>query len=225
MGLSESQRRWTLQRAVDAFHAKYPLGFSDPSYLGSRGERKDKWTAHELFVKQFGECQGLKYLSEGNVSEITQKAMLVISKAKMLLSYECAALSDALKDQQAAFRFFSALFKMLDSAVVTQEVYQPYIDAVIDLPQEEGKAKVATWPVTTLLPFIAQPDKHMFLKPVNIKTAAEALDFDLNYHTKPNWQTYKALLEMSKVCFYEVKHLGPRDMIDVQSFFWLAGHQ
>ena len=142
----------------------------------------------------------------------------------MLLGFENAALADALKDQSAAKRFFKALLGVLDSPAVTEDVYQAYIDSVLGLPQEEGKSKVALWPIVTLLPFIAQPEKHMFLKPRSIQSAAEALNFDLHYEALPNWRTYKALLEMGKVCFYEVRHLKPKDFIDVQSFIWLAGH-
>lgn len=142
----------------------------------------------------------------------------------MFLSFETMAITDALQNQQAAHRFLSALFTVLNSPVITEAVYQPFIDTVLDLPQETGKSNVATWPVVTLLPFIAQPDRHMFLKPTNSQSAAEALAFDLRYQSQPNWKTYESLLEMGKVYFKEIEHLGPRDLMDVQSFLWLAGH-
>jgi hypothetical protein len=219
---TEKQKRWTLPQALEEFRTKFPLGFSDPAYLIKRGERDDKLAAHELFVEQLGEGKGQKLLDENNITEITQRALAVVSKSKMLLSYESVAFADALKNQPAAIRFYKALFALLDSPVVTEKVYQSYIDAALGLPQEDGKAKVTIWPIVSLLPFIAQPEKHMFLKPRNAQAAAEALDFDLHYQPLPNWQTYKALLDMTKVCFYEIKHLTPRDFIDVQSFMWLA---
>lgn len=224
MILAGKSKRWTLQQTIDAFNTKYPLGFCDPVYLGSSGERKDKWAAHEKFVESLGKGQGEKLLAEGNISEVTHKVLSVISKAKMFLSFETMAITDALQNQQAAHQFFSALFTVLNSPVITEAVYQPFIDSVLDLPQETGKSKVATWPVVTLLPFIAQPDGHMFLKPTNSQSAAEALAFDLRYQSQPNWKTYEALLEMGKVYFKEIEHLAPRDLMDVQSFLWLAGH-
>jgi len=51
----------------------------------------------------------------------------------------------------------------------------------------------------------------MFLKTRSTNNAAKALDFDLLYESQPNWQTYKSLLQMAKVCFYEIKHLNPKD--------------
>ncbi len=222
--LSGKSKRWTLQRTIDAFHTEYPLAFSDPAYLKDKGERKDKWAAHELYIAGLGGEQGQKLLAEGNIPEVTHRVLAVASKAKMFGSFETMAITDALQNQQAAHRFYTALFALLDSPVITEEAYQPYVDSVFDLPQEAGKSKVATWPVVTLLPFIAQPDRHMFLKPTNSQSAAEALVFDLRYQSQPNWRTYEALLEMGKVYFKEIEHLGPRDLMDVQSFLWLAGH-
>lgn len=222
--LPGKSKRWTLQRTIDVFHGEYPLAFNDPAYLKDKGERKDKWAAHELYIASLAGGQGQKLLAEGNVSEVTHRVLAVVSKAKMFGSFETMAINDALQNQQAAHQFYTALFALLDSPVITEEVYQPYIDSVLDLPQEAGKSKVATWPVVTLLPFIAQPDRHMFLKPTNSQLAAESLAFDLRYQSQPNWRTYEALLEMGKIYFKEIKHLGPRDLIDVQSFLWLAGH-
>lgn len=225
MILAGKSKRWTLQQTIDAFHAKYPLGFIDPGYLKEHGERQDKWSAHEQYVERLGEGQGQKLLAEGNIIELTHRALSVASKSKMFASFDTMAITDALKNQQAAHQFFSALFALLDSPYITEAVYQPYIDSVLNLPQEVGKSKVGSWPVVTLLPFIAQPERHMFLKPTNTQQAAEALVFDLRYQSQPNWKTYEALLEMGRVYFNEVRHLGPRDFIDVQSFIWLAGHE
>jgi|GEM_PF-331037 len=223
--LAGKSKRWTLQQTIDAFQAKYRLGFHDPAYLAKHGERDDKWVAHELFISKLGNRQGQQLISEDNIEEVTSRIQSIISKAKMLLSFEMMAITDALKNRDAAKRFITELFKVIDSPDVTRETFQPYIDSVLDLPQEQGKAKVSTWPIVTLLPFIAQPERHMFLKPTNMQAAADALVFDLRYQSQPNWQTYSALLEMTRTYFDEVKHLGPRDFIDLQSFLWIAGHE
>lgn len=216
--------RWTIRRMIDEFRAKFPLNFNDPAYLEDKGERKDKWAAHEMFVSSLGGGQGQKLLCESNISELTRRIVAVFTKAKMFASYDKVPFTDALQNNQAAERFFTALFALLDSPVISKGIYQPYIDSVLDLPQE-GKSKVATWPVVTLLPFIAQPDRHMFLKPTHTQLAAEALTFNLHYESQPNWRTYEALLEMGRIYADEIKELRPRDLIDVQSFLWLAGHE
>jgi len=125
-------------------------------------------------------------------------------------------------DEFAAKKLFTALFAVLDAPDVSESTYLPYIESVLNLPQEANKARVGTWPIVTLLPFIAQPERHMFLKPTNSNAAAESLAFNLKYQAQPNWKTYEALLTMGNEYFKLIKHLGPRDFIDVQSFIWVV---
>jgi hypothetical protein len=81
---------------------------------------------------------------------------------------------------------------------------------------------VVTWPVLTLLPFIARPTDHMFLKPSVTQVAAAAIGFDLQYRPEPNWLTYKRLIQMSERLMTVLRPHGARDLIDVQSFIWVA---
>ena len=68
--------------------------------------------------------------------------------------------------------------------------------------------------------FIHHPKKYMFVKPTITKKAAELCGWNIHYHPKPNWRTYKSILDLSKYLFTELSELKPRDMIDVQSFLW-----
>lgn len=219
---ASNTKRMTLPQTLKAFHAKCPLGFNDP--LFHKHERDYKWNAHLKFQETLGSGHGRRLLEESKVAELVQRVLSVTSKVNLLSPHENMALHDALQSEQAASKCLTALFDVLEAPVVSEATYQPYIDAVLDLPQEAGKSRVGTWPIVTLLPFVAQPDRHMFLKPTNSQSAADALSFDLRYQSLPNWRTYEALLEMGKVYYNEIKHLGPRDFIDVQSFIWMATH-
>ena len=52
--------------------------------------------------------------------------------------------------------------------------------------------------VLTMLPFLAQPHRFMFLKPEVTQKAADRLLWNLNYTSKLNWLTYSRLLEMRR---------------------------
>ena len=80
-----------------------------------------------------------------------------------------------------------------------------------------------TWPLVTVFSFIAQPDTHMFLKPLVTREAARVLGFDFQYATRPNWNTYANLLEFAARVRRDQRRLKPRDMIDLQSFIWVQG--
>jgi hypothetical protein len=75
------------------------------------------------------------------------------------------------------------------------------------------------------LPFLARPDVFMFVRPTVTLKAAEHLGFDLHFDPRPNWTTYDAVLRMSRIYFERLQDLRPRDLIDVQSFFWVTSER
>ena len=62
-----------------------------------------------------------------------------------------------------------------------------------------------------------------FLKPNVTRGAAEACGLSLGYRSRPNWDTYASLLNLARTVRRDVLDLGPRDMIDMQSFLWVQG--
>lgn len=89
------------------------------------------------------------------------------------------------------------------------------------LPRRQ--TRVLTWPVVTVVGFIAQPDRHMFLKPDVTRAAAKACGVDFQYASRPNWATYRSLIAFAEKVRRDQRDLGPRDMIDLQSFIWVQG--
>jgi hypothetical protein len=71
--------------------------------------------------------------------------------------------------------------------------------------------------------FIAQPDRHMFLKPNTMRAAARAYGYELPYRSRPSWDVYAGLLAFCDVVRRDLSDLRPRDMIDIQSFLWVQG--
>lgn len=215
------KERVTFNQAVEAFRRQFPLGFEDPGYIGNmqHGERHYKWVAHELFVQTLGNGQFRRLLESDQPALIA--AVLRCERSLNLLSiYEKAAFKDAMESEGPARRFLTSLCEVLDADEISEAVFAPYAAAVCDLPAERGR--VASWPVATIIPFIAQPERHLFLKPGVTLNAADALGFHLSYRPEPNWLTYSKLLEMGRIYREKLEPLKPRDMIDVQSFFWVA---
>ena len=66
------------------------------------------------------------------------------------------------------------------------------------------------------------PELYIFLKPNVTQAAAKRSAFTLNYKSEPNWLTYSSLLRLAEVLAEEVADLGPRDMIDIQSYTWVT---
>jgi hypothetical protein len=223
--LALSQRRHTLQSCIARFLSEYPKGFDDPHYVGKNrqeGERFYKWEAHGRWESKLGTGQGRHLLDEDEIDELARRTALVTAGLNLLSPFEQMALRDALQNHTAARRLFAALMDVLDAEQVTEAVFGPYLQAVNDLPVEEGKARVASWPVATLLPFLAQPGRFMFLKPSITCEFAEIVTFNLCYNAHPNWLTYEKLLGLAELLMAVLRPLGAEDMIDVQSFIWIV---
>jgi hypothetical protein len=62
----------------------------------------------------------------------------------------------------------------------------------------------------------------MFLKPGVTQEAEARLGFYLSYKAHPNWLTYKKLLDLADLLLRDLRPLGARDYIDVQSFIFVA---
>jgi len=216
------KRRMTFEQALEFFRGQFPLLFKDPGYLSDPTiqERSYKIEAGDLFNQTLGREEIERLLASEEFEELRQRASKVLGKLNLLSTFERLALEDGLKSGAAARGFFQALMGVLEAETVSQDSYGRLIGAVERLPVK--RSRTATWPILTLFPFIAQPERHMFLKPDSVKRFADHIAFDLQYRTALNWTTYSKLIEMSGWLFERLKPYGARDSIDVQSFIWVV---
>jgi hypothetical protein len=131
------------------------------------------------------------------------------------------ALRDAVKEPQGARLFALKLYEFLYGAEDDRTGFDRWCEAVAALPRKQ--TRVLTWPIVTVMGFIAQPAKHIFLKPTVTRTAASEYGYDFSYRSQPSWETYKSLLDFTAVIRRDLRDLAPRDMIDLQSFIWVQG--
>lgn len=209
----------TLESIKRRFLHEFPAGFADPKY---RSEERDyKLAGHDAFQNLLGLEQARDLLSRGEIKALAAKALSVLSTVNLLAApFESGAFHDAMQDENAAKGYFKALVALLEAPRLNAQLFTEYAAAVCCLPARRGR--VATWPVATVLPYLARPDVHMFLKPEVTKHAAESLGFDLKYEPKPNWKTYDRLLRMGTTYLDLLQPLGAVDFVDVQSFIFVS---
>ena len=216
------ERRGAL-RCRRKFLRFYPRGFHDEDYVDA--ERDYKWQSHLRWREALGRSEFSALLRAHRHSEIAARAVRIEQRSlySMLFSFEKMALRDAVKSRHGARRFAEGLFEYLHGAGALQLRFEAWVETVASLPRRQ--TRVLTWPVVTVFGFIAQPQQHMFMKPKTMRAAARVYDFELAYQSRPNWQTYSELLELARLVCAEQRDLGPRDMIDAQSFLWVQGSQ
>ncbi len=199
----------------------FPRGFSDKTYLG--WERDYKWESHERWEATLGQAEFRRLLREGVFAEIAARAVRIEQRSRhsMIFSFEKMALRDAIKSDEGARLFAEGLYEFLHGRGGAARRFERWVETVDALPRRQ--TRVLTWPLVTVFGFIAQPDRHIFLKPNVTRSAARAYGFDFQYKSRPSWETYASFVEFAEIIRRDQADLQPRDMIDLQSFMWVMG--
>jgi len=197
----------------------FPAGFRDETYV--EWEREYKWSAYEKWCAALRRGAFRSLLDEGAYTTIAKHAVSIESRTNLLFSFEKMALRDAVKTPAGARQIAEGLWEFLHGAGSDQERFERWVDTVAALPRV--KTRVLTWPMVTVFGFIAQPERHIFLKPSVTRRAARAYAFPFEYVSRPNWNTYVSLIEFAEQVREDQRDLGPRDMMDLQGFIWVQG--
>jgi hypothetical protein len=199
----------------------FPGGFRDEEYLEL--EREYKWETHIRWQEALPPEEFRRLLRDEDFAEIATRALRVEQRARysMMFSFEKMALRDAVRSAHGAQLFAVGLYDLLHGRAELGRRFDRWVATVAALPRKQ--TRVLTWPLVTVFGFIAQPDTHMFLKPMVTRAAALQYGFDLGYQARPSWETYSRVLQFAARIRRDLRDLHPRDMIDIQSFIWIQG--
>ncbi len=197
----------------------FPGGFQDETYLG--WERDYKVAASRRWAEELGAAELRRLLRQKDYKEIARRAVAIESRTNLIFSYEKMALRDAVGDTKGAREFAIGLQRFLAGRKSPSRLFDEWCETVGGLPRRGSR--VLTWPVVTVFGFLAQPQKHFFIKPNVMKRAAEAYGFPFAYVSKPSSPTYLSALAFADKVRRDLRDLRPRDMIDIQSFLWVQG--
>jgi len=197
----------------------FPKGFYDEKYIN--WERGYKWKAHEDWGEVLNRSAYRPLLRERKFAEICAFAVRIESRTNLLFSFEKMALRDAVKTPEGARMFAEGLYEFLHGRGKVETKFERWCEVINALPRKQ--TRILTHPLATVFGFIAQPETHIFLKPNVTRIAARKYDFDLQYKSRPSWETYAGMLEFAETIRRDLSDLQPRDMMDIQSFIWVQG--
>ena len=197
----------------------FPGGFRDATYIS--WEREYKWNAHVRWMQHLDAQRMRALMKSGDYEELARRAVSIESRTNLLFSFEKMALRDAVRTPGGARAFSEGLYEFLHGRGSDERKFERWIEAVSRLPRRQ--TRVLTWPLVTVFGFIAQPERHMFLKPNVTRRAANMYGFDFVYRSRPGWEVYACLLSFADQVRKDQRVLKPRDMIDLQSFMWVQG--
>ena len=217
--VTRGRRLTGAERCRRKFLRIFPRGFADPEYVAL--ERDYKWEAHRRWVAALDRPYFASLLEQARFAEVAATAIAIESRTNLLFSFEKMALRDAVRSEAGARTFAAGLYDFLYGSGDGEQRFSRWCEAVASLPRRQ--TRVLTWPLLTVFGFLAEPLKHIFLKPRVTQVAAVAYNFDFKYKSKPSWSTYASLLDFAETIRRDTRDLRPRDYIDLQSFIWVQG--
>lgn len=208
----------TIPMAIERFSATYPDGFEDSNFI--KLTREANLRGHKFCSQLLSQEELSRLIEDGAFDAICDRARHVESTTNLLTKSERKALHDALETPACQKLFSIALANLLYGAENDETRFKQFLRTL-------GILELNKWPFATLFSFIRHPQQSAFVKPSAIQNAAKALCWRINYKAEPNWKTYDAVLRLYSYIRTNLLEEGmmPRDLIDVQSFVWLAGQK
>ena len=210
-----SSHHTTLKQLVDTFLKIFPEGFNDKKYFDNEREYKLK-AAKKLNSKLSKEKFG-KLLDEKEFAAITKLCRSIASQTNLIFPNEMMGLKDALASPASQEMFSKSLFELLYGEQDLKSRFMGFAGVLTSI-------KADKWTIQTYFLYLSNPEKYLFMKPVITQKAAKICNFELYYDSQLNWRTYNSLQKFGIYFKTELSKFGenliPKDMIDVQSFFW-----
>jgi hypothetical protein len=206
--------RWTRTDAMERFVNKFTGGFPDAWYRStSRADhvaRHDKWT--ELLpgarLRELADTDPLI----GGQAIVT--ALTVSARPLLTNGGELPQLQESFKSNVGSRALLIALADLLDADRPTADLFDGYVAAFESL-RPVGRKRPVSWSLISALPFVAQPSRHIHVRPPQMRKAAAGMGFDLKFHERPSFKTYDSILVYATDLLAFVKPRGGVDMIDV----------
>ncbi|WP_291985502.1 hypothetical protein [Luteitalea sp.] len=215
---------WTRDEAYKRFQRHYPGGFASEQY--QTAERGWKVEQHALWKQLLpeGHLRALATTDPLAAGALVMQVVQTTESPLLAARGELPMMTWALT-KGAPEPYLLALADLIDSPQPTAPLFEALASALEGLPTKTAATKLLTWPNLTVVPFLARPDAHLFVKPQATQEAARKLGVDLLYNARPSWQTYQRVLTFGRDLYDYLKPRGAKDMIDVQSFIWTIGNK
>jgi hypothetical protein len=213
---------WTREQAMERFLSKFNNGFTDAWYRSTH--RDQRMSQHTTLTARL-QPDRLRALAVSDPRAAGDMILqLLDTPARPLLSGkgELPRLVQAFADVNKLPAFLVALADLLESARPNVKTFEAYVAALAAF-DVAAKSSPLTWPIVTAIPYLAQPNRHLFVRPTSTQRAATLLGFELRFNRKPNWQTYERVLGMGNNLLEFIKPRSGEDMFDVQAFIAAIG--
>lgn len=213
--------REQLDRIVQALRSQYPgwESFDDPRFIEDEITYKKKTIAKAADLLSAAGLRRL--LKEGQFDEIL-KRLEIIGKDNNLLFQSVPMTGDLgilyrLGPNQGSF--CAAIFDLLHGKGKSPDRLGRYLSWV------ESAGLPNRWTFPTYYLYMCHPESEIFVKPGATAGFLELLGFDDELRGGPSPFWYARILDLAHQFRHAFSSLGAKDMVDIQSIIWIAGHE
>jgi len=206
----------THDQAVAQFKELHPSGFRGAAGAKGREARPAAWrAARAAWEKHLGHGELARLVEEGEVDILVRRAREIEKALEPLHPpSDVGALEAALADEALARPFFVALAELLSVPTPGKARFEKLFSAARALPVEPAQQ----WLVATIFPFLAEPTRHVLLRPRTTCLAADRLGADVRFQPAPIWTTYSSLRDLQTRLLQRLAPEGAEDFGDVEAF-------
>ncbi|MBA2664335.1 MAG: DUF3553 domain-containing protein [Bradymonadaceae bacterium] len=196
---------------LETFLAVFDEGFASANFIASERVYKEKAVEQARLTLAGPELEEL--LNAGRATEVFERACRVLTNIVHRFEQKSFKEIPAAQHPLIARR----LIDLLMAGERTPDALESFANALV--AHESAK-----WTVCTYFPFISEPTRWPFVKPLAVQAAAAAIGYTIDYESRPNAKTYRQVIQLFELVAEELDKAGhpPRDYIDVQTFLWFG---
>ena len=210
-------------RLVAFVRSRFPgwNGFEDPRFNGGRLDEVGYKLATRMKAQDVLSKEALsKLLDVGDADGFIDQLVSVGSDNNLLWQpkAQIGDLSLLHHDGLDRLSFGNAFFDLLYGDGDTPIRLDRYVDWV----SSQGLDSMNRWTLPTYFLFFLDAENEMFVKPTATKNFLELGGWDVQFDAKPTGDDYTRIRDAYRELREALAEYGPRHMIDVQSFGWVA---
>jgi len=208
-----------IKQIITLIEKEYPnwSGFSHPKFM--KDEIDYKQNAALKARDLLDENKLLALQKQGDFAEIITRIKKIGSATNLLWNWvpskgDLGILVQPGLDRRA---FCEAFIDLLYGPGQSPERLERYLNFV------KSRSLPSKWTFPTYFLFLCHPQTEMFIKPRAVKNFLDFLGTgDVQFKSSPSSQAYSAIMKISHQLKEDMKELGPKDMIDIQSAIYLT---
>ncbi len=175
-----------------AFLEQFPNGLQDENWI-LLGKKHNMKTIHQIYENEFSAKNMKKLIKDKKYKKICELATEIVQKATIISVFEKIAFKNYIANEPIHEPFAKFLYDLLYN--FSEENFDNMVN-ILEAYKGQKNANPCKWPVITAFIALRYPNEHVFVKPTTVKANAKILKMDIEYKSKPNFNTYTKVKDM-----------------------------